>query len=78
MIIARFQSLNTKELTELYERIRAITGDSNLIHVRDENQYFYKNSVRKEFYTEISEPEKMLHTSYKNICENGKNVLKIM
>ncbi|XP_076665517.1 uncharacterized protein LOC143367512 isoform X2 [Andrena cerasifolii] len=64
------QSLNTKELTELYERIRAITGDPNLIHARDENQYFYKNSVRKEFYTEITEPEKMLHTSYKNICEN--------
>ncbi|XP_076646672.1 uncharacterized protein LOC143355597 [Halictus rubicundus] len=58
------QSLDMKELTELYERITMIMdNNSNFIQMKAEDQRFYENNVHKEFY-EINETQR-----HRNIYE---------
>lgn len=75
------QSLNMKELVELYERISVIINrNANLICTKTKNQFFYENDVQKEFCTEIREIEQRLQITQKNMYGRGdtNNILKLV
>ncbi|XP_076388006.1 uncharacterized protein LOC100883153 isoform X12 [Megachile rotundata] len=75
------QSLNMKELVELYERISVIiNSNENLICTKNKNQFFCEKDVQKQFYTEIREIEERLHMTEKNMYEktDRNNILKLI
>ncbi|CAK9825333.1 hypothetical protein ANTRET_LOCUS3368 [Anthophora retusa] len=50
------QSLNTKELIELHERVNLIiNSNSDTIHMKNVNQCFYDHEVQNQFCTKINE-----------------------
>ncbi|XP_017753561.1 PREDICTED: uveal autoantigen with coiled-coil domains and ankyrin repeats-like [Eufriesea mexicana] len=72
-------SLDMKELMELYERISVIlNSNANVIHMQNENQCLYDNSVQQQFYIKQNEMEKEFKILPKNTYQDEAKLKKIV